>query len=458
MRRVLNKFRLLLCTFSGEDDYIIRRCSSNIKISFALVGLFVILVFIGCLVSATAFMANLIGYFNLVSILIGVLFAMIVSIIYLLLLYTISPTILPIASKKRIKGKVVKLDAKKTTNNTFSFSMSFRIGLILVFAMIISQPINILLLQHTIKNELNHFKSEYKVKMIVQTDSLFMNKELENLKVFFDEVNTKARFDELAYIRSKSQLIENKIKSDSTFINQANFLLKQSENLKRSKNKNKSDINYEQLDALIASEITNDSLFLLSLAMISFHESNFQPVFNILKESMQSIITQKRDNYVLLTKLIDSSDFYITKIKIVLQTNPLSWLITIIVCLVFLIPIKVKYIVRKRSTFYKKKEEIEKQLIIEEYNQFKTSYLKVLKNKYEILNSNTLSNLTASLNKLQVISEASHNRIMSELKKEMADIPKERFEYWADMPYRTSRRVKSCFISEAELLRKIYDL
>ena len=106
MNKAINRLRLFFCTFSGEDDYIIRECKPRIQISFALIGLFVMIVFAGCWVSASSFMSELFeGSGKWLSIPIGILWALLVANMYLLLLYTVSPTLLPVARKKSGKGK-----------------------------------------------------------------------------------------------------------------------------------------------------------------------------------------------------------------------------------------------------------------------------------------------------------------------------------------------------------------
>jgi nitric oxide reductase large subunit len=110
MNKAINRLRLFFCTFSGEDDYIIRECKPRIQISFALIGLFVMIVFAGCWVSASSFMSELFeGSGKWLSIPIGILWALLVANMYLLLLYTVSPTLLPVAKKEIRKGKKEKI-------------------------------------------------------------------------------------------------------------------------------------------------------------------------------------------------------------------------------------------------------------------------------------------------------------------------------------------------------------
>jgi hypothetical protein len=150
MNQAIHRLRLFFCFFSGEDDFIIRKCNSRIQISFALIGLFVIIVFAGCWISASLFMSHIFDGSRWMSVPIGVIWALLVTNVYLLLLYTISPELLPIARKRKIieKGKMKKiiLEKKAKENKPFlSFSFLYRTGLITFLAILIAQPFNVIL-------------------------------------------------------------------------------------------------------------------------------------------------------------------------------------------------------------------------------------------------------------------------------------------------------------------------
>ena len=53
----MESLKAFLWKFSGEDEYIIEQCENGKSQNrFAFIGLFVIGIFIGCFISATAFM------------------------------------------------------------------------------------------------------------------------------------------------------------------------------------------------------------------------------------------------------------------------------------------------------------------------------------------------------------------------------------------------------------------
>lgn len=150
MKALIDKLRLFLCFFSGEDDFIIRKCNKGIQVAFASIGLFVLIIFTGCLFSASLFMSHVFEGNVLLGFFIGFIWAMLVTNLYLLLLYTISPPLLPIARRKRIKqgGKTRTIIIEKESKEKhplLQISLLFRLGLIILIAVIIVQPFNVVL-------------------------------------------------------------------------------------------------------------------------------------------------------------------------------------------------------------------------------------------------------------------------------------------------------------------------
>lgn len=136
MNKTINQLRLFLCTFSGEDDFIIRRCPKEIQLSFAAIGFFVILIFIGCFISATTFTYSIFDQNALISAPFGIFWALMISLIYLLLLYTITPPILPNRNKK---AQSLSNDLNSSNeNNIFSITMLLRVVFMLLMAIILS--------------------------------------------------------------------------------------------------------------------------------------------------------------------------------------------------------------------------------------------------------------------------------------------------------------------------------
>jgi len=138
MTSLLKNIRNRLCKFSGEDYTIIQRCNLKIQYYFSFIGLLVLIILICSIASALFFTENLF-HNGFVDISVGLVWGYIVTNMYVLLLYTISPNYLPSKGKKKQKVKTGKFQ--------LSFSMGIRIFIIFLLAIIIAQPLNVFLLK-----------------------------------------------------------------------------------------------------------------------------------------------------------------------------------------------------------------------------------------------------------------------------------------------------------------------
>ena len=306
MNRAINRLRLFFCTFSGEDDYIIRKCEADIQISFALIGLFVILVFIGCWASASLFMSHLFEGSILISVFVGIIWAMLVTNLYLLLLYTISPALLPIARHNTAKERNLKKGESEEIEkpeSAFTSSFIFRLSLITLLAIIITQPFNVLI---------------------------------------------------------------------------------------------------------------------------------FSPSF-------------------------EESNYYAREMRSILSTHPSAWIITILGCILFLLPVYWKYAIRNRGGFYEKKRHIENKFVHDDYTDFKEVYASVFKDKVIRYNRQTWENIMPFLNKLEKANADMYKLHYERLKSEIINESIDKYEYWADHPFRTiHKKAVRNLSSEKDFLKDIY--
>lgn len=144
-------------------------------------------------------------------------------------------------------------------------------------------------------------------------------------------------------------------------------------------------------------------------------------------------------------------------IKALLTNNPLAWLVTLSVTSIFLIPIHLKYIIRKSSDFYDRKAYIEKLIVDEEYNELRSKYKQTLQHNISTYNKNTWIALEPLLNQLNKIDPISYKKHLEEIYRELMDERIEKYEYWADAPYRTKNKAaKQTPFTEKELLNFIY--
>jgi hypothetical protein len=288
----MKKIRDRLCKFSGEDYLIIDKCNDqNIKFIFSLIGAFVLVILISCFISAFLFTESL--FDNPVQDFgIAIIWGLIITNLYVLLLYTISPTILPAT-----KGKINKIVSSKTSLINISFIL--RIGLLILLAMIIAQPINV---------------------------------------YFFS--------------------------------------------------------------------IPNNT--------------------------------------------------YASAIKSLLSTNIFAWIVTLIVIIIFLLPAYWKYRIRHLGEFYKIKAAIEKRIIEDDYIVFKQKYKILLENNIALYNEISRNNIMKYLYKLENINSEKHDFILAEISAELKHESINKYEYWADPPYRTIRinQVKSA-LTEKDFINNV---
>ncbi|HRP90735.1 MAG TPA: DUF4407 domain-containing protein [Edaphocola sp.] len=291
MSYLLKAIRDRLCKFSGEDYTIIQKCGNKVQFYFSLIGLLVLVILLCSFASALYFTEHLF-HSIIVDIGVGIVWGYIITNMYLLLLYTISPTLLP--------TKIRKKQEVKTNQFQLSFSMGLRIFIVILLAVIIAQPLNVLILKPN---------------------------------------STTLAFD----------------------------------------------------------------------------------------------------------------------IKDLLSSNPLATIITLAVVAVFLLPVYLKYNIRKLGEFYEKKAEVKKKIIKDDYEDFKKEYRQILESNISNYNKSVWGNLMPFLNKLEKVNPISYQKYFAEIEKELKTEKIEKYEYWENPPYRTihKSRTKNT-LSEQDLLNHIY--
>ena len=461
MNKAVNQLRLFLCTFSGEDDIIIKKCPKEIQLSFAFIGLFVILIFIGCFVSATTFTYSLFDENPMISTPFGIFWAFMIIIIYLLLLYTITPPILPNNYKNKKRKLVV---TKVNSNNRFlTLSMLLRMGFILLLAIIIAQPLNVYFLSKSTETSIEKFKQEQKARMIIVSDSLLIQNEVTLSKDFEHKINLKVKRGNENQMKLEKQAIDLKISSDSIFVKNAFNLLDSINKMDKlsilpKKLKITRDSLVTELSSLVEKEIESDYQFKIDVERITCSDKSLKEDFEVYKNNLVKVIDSKIENYQKLDALLDKSNFYLQKIAVLLKENPISWIITMAVCLLFLLPIYLKFIVRNKTGFYDKKEMIEKRLVIDAYNEFKNHYSKILSAKVAEYNKKHKAEIHQSLLKIKDFKPKRFKQLLLEINEEYRDEPVSKYEHWADCPFKTQKKLNESSISNDEkaLLKLLY--
>lgn len=450
MNKTINNLRLLLCTFSGEDNFIIKKCNNSIQFSFALIGAFVIAIFIGCFISAYYFFNSLFQNIFFISFPIGLTWALLVANMYLLLLYTVSPTTLPIKKNKKNK------------NNFLSVSMLFRIIFMSLLAIIIAQPLNVLFLSSTVETSVKKHIQEEKTNMVIAADKFLIKNEIDLLKDFNKKIALNCTNEETEKLNEKLFPITQKINTDNLFLEKTLPLIQKLDSLKNNswlvdKEKKTKDSLINLLTLLTNEEIESDLKFSDEIKNIHINNPKLSNDFENYKTNLNNSINKKIENYNKLDYLLSKSNFYIKKIQLLLFENPISWIITLVVCFIFILPIYFKYKVREKTGFYNYKIELEKKIIIEEYIKFKKNYSKVLHRKIVEYNFKSLTELINILDKLKTIDIQKFKKIETEIKEELKEELISKYEYWADSPFRTINKFdKKTLAKEEDFLKIIY--
>ncbi|HEY4063641.1 MAG TPA: DUF4407 domain-containing protein [Puia sp.] len=103
-----------------------------------------------------------------------------------------------------------------------------------------------------------------------------------------------------------------------------------------------------------------------------------------LSQDSLDITGQRASNRHRIDHLLSVNNFYTRKIQLINSQYPLSWLVTFIVVLLFIIPIGLKYHIRSKSNFYERKKALEEHIVCERYEDFKERYVATFSTRYGI--------------------------------------------------------------------------
>lgn len=457
MQQKINKNLLRLCFFSGEDSQIIKDASSSIKISFASIGVFVILIFVGCCISAGAYVYELFEKNIWISLPIGIIWGLLMANMYLLLLYTISPAILP--SRK----KLVEIDSN--SKKFIQWSLIFRICFIGMLAIIIAQPLNVLLLTNYSTKSLEFYKSEYKATSLIEGDSVLIKKEVDLYNEFKQKLYTKKIETYREVDSSYMSLFNKKNQNDRAFLIEVKIILDSLNKLKLKKQivsyqatQLKRDSLFQSLNLILDQNIKQDEQFLIDIESFNLDNDLIIDDFNKFKFQIIEIVNKKSTNYKQLIKLLEASNFYTTRIKLILSENPFSWFFTIIIILIFMLPIRVKYIIRNSTDFYELKKQIEENMVLNEYQKFRKLYTIVLTEKINNINLKTKEKLKYYIDKLYLINSDKAHDFEFAITKDLEVGLIEKYEHFDDPPFRTkTKKSVLSIIPQEKFLLSIYN-
>ncbi|KFF04210.1 hypothetical protein IW19_01135 [Flavobacterium reichenbachii] len=359
----------------------------------------------------------------------------------------------------------------------------------------------------SVKNSIDKHKICERIKLYSLTNKQLIKEEFINQKEFNDKIITRLNLAEVRIITKHLNIINSKITTDSLFVINATKKLTQFNKI----DENFSSTNEDELkkikilndlDNLLNNELISDNDFITNINSISIAGS-LKKDFDDFKITLTKLVNDKIENYNSLNILLNKSNFYIKTIQLLFIESPFSWLLTLAVCSIFLLPIYFKYKARnlcskvfkteekneseiiklreelinttnfnwlenkiksinitnvKTSDYYFQRMLIEHRIILEEYDETKKLFKKKLTHNISLFNRASLVKLTPLLEKLKQYNIKKYNEILISISKEFVDEEIIKYEYWLDSPFRTKMRsITKTLNEEKELLDFIYN-
>lgn len=486
MKEEFKRFRNFFLFFSSEDYYL-AKCYRNslgnsqkeikdkraLNAYFTLIGLFVFILFVGTTFSFIIFVFNVLdGFSKILSIPIGVFLGLLIANIYYFLLYTISPVILPKADQNKKKDKkIIDLDNRQERQSLFSFSFIFRFLFIAFIAFIISQPLSEFIVFNVLpdefakreKLEIDRYRAETIASTYILKDDLLIQKEKENLARFVNVVEQSINLSEFDQLKldTITSVLKDKYYQDEIFINQLKIKKKAITEIEQiplfHRDERKLTYLIHDINVLTSNEILEDEQIVALNSSIVFDYPKLNEVYKITFEDWKSITAEKlRANQEIL-EVFNKNTFYTLKLKLLIKNNPISFLISLAFIILFSLPIVFKYLIRKRFDYYSFKANIEKDIIIKDYQNCISEYEDVLNTRIQNQINIVHNNLNDSLNILKKYNSSAYFRIQTDIENYSVEIlPIYKYEYWANPPFRTRRKRDKVYKMEQDLLNKIY--
>ncbi|MEO7482307.1 MAG: DUF4407 domain-containing protein [Ferruginibacter sp.] len=384
-KRKRDKLKDWLCKFSGEDFQLIHYAKTDVRVrsKFAFIGAFVAVIFVISLYSSAHFIYQLFNKNFLLACPIGVLWGLMIANIYLLLLYTITPKILP-GQERTIRGVVVSIPEKQGV--LVNITLILRIGFMVLLAIIIAQPWLITTFSKLSHPALESYKQEYRNDFIIQADSNLISQETNIFQNASRAINLVSNADRDSIILEQAkEKVFLKIHDDESFLARAAILQDKKANIKKHwspKDYKRLQVVNDEITSLVKGEIQTDSAFVLDTSTLLSGNPETDRVLNALKLELIQIIKEKNKRYNKLDEVLNASNFYIREIQIINSQFPVSWLMTMFVVFIFILPIFLKYRIRKSSNFYEVKKTMEEGIIKAGYDNFFERYSHIFKHRF----------------------------------------------------------------------------
>lgn len=471
IRRISKAYRSLHL-LSGEDYNIIQALNNpKINRNFNIIGFCVLMISLLCLFSAGIFMFNIFdGVGKLMSLPIGIFWGFTITTIYILLLYTITPPLLRDRSmikrkNKKISTESIILNNAKKITNWLTFSMFLRLAFIVVFAIIIAQPFNVLFFGKLIKPDIETYKIRFKAEMILNSDSLKIVEEQKLHSEFYQSLSLHilSKSDSIQKSENLNE-IDEKIKFDSDYLLKSVALKNSLSKLENKFDENARILKENQLSEfsqLSENEIESDLDFTNELEEKTFSNPDLQAIFKVYLENVKNVIDEKNAYNLKTTALIDHNNFYLRQIIMLNQKTTAAKFSNLYFLLLFIFPIYLKFQIRKvkpneEEVFYKYKEKFEREIVTANYTNFKINFEQILTAKNDLAKEKTEINLSKSLEKLKKARPESAKKIKENIKKRY-DRKFSYYEKYLDPPFNLRDRNKNITeISEQSFIDDVW--
>lgn len=199
-----------LCTLSGDDYNIIKRCGSGLQYRFAAIGLFVFYIFVICFIGSYLTFTKLFQNIYL-GIPVSIFFSWMITNIYLLLLYTLSKNVLPHLKNRKAR----------------SLSVLIRLIFICFIAVLVSKPLEALFFSDTLSEEIDHYKQE-QIRMYSNKTAEYFDSETNLLKIIIEKQKKLYGNSLLGQTEKYEQLLDRKENQKAALISEMVNLVGQS--------------------------------------------------------------------------------------------------------------------------------------------------------------------------------------------------------------------------------------
>ncbi|HVU57183.1 MAG TPA: DUF4407 domain-containing protein [Puia sp.] len=367
-RRLLELF----CRLSGEDYQLIGDSGKNGDLvrRFGYIGMLVLSIFVLSFYSSTHFISHLLNGNPIAATPVGIVWGLMMVVIYQLLLFTITPAML-IGRERSVKGQPKPVTTEK--KGLARVSLIFRISFVVLIAIVVAQPLLVTLFDTSA--ELDRYRHKYRSEFIVQADS-----SLISLEAMADTELQRAEAVGVMSDEKTTTMLHKKIGVDLQFMTES--LQTEQEISRRSQKKGyRVDTLEDRLAGLVAAEEKSDSMFLLQYGLLS---NAGRGIHLDAGATLADLVRKKIRGCRRLDALLSSNNFYTRKVQLVNSHHPLAWVTTLLVIFVFVLPVALKYRIRNRTEFYKEKKKLEEGMVRREYERFKGLYTAIFRDKHGI--------------------------------------------------------------------------